>query len=85
MDLDKRLAMAQVLAGLLKQERIIRFVGKPDSAGDEANRQEIEEYVKKHIHNLLFNVMGEVPSDAFTQEETAILKSMVAKIKNGVK
>ena len=80
--LDKRLSMAQLLSTLLKQEKLIRFHGKADEAG-EAIRKEVEVFVKEHLQNLLLGVMGEVSQTQFSSDETAILKSMVAKIKQG--
>lgn len=85
MDLDKRLQMAQLLSALLKQDKLVKFVGKPQDESEDASRKEVEVYLKEHLQNLLLNVMGEVPTDAFSKEETAILKSMVAKIRQGVK
>ena len=82
MDLEKRLQLAQVINLLLKSEYVIKW---PKGVGDELCIKEVEESVKKHLHNTLFEIMGEPVADAFTQEEKAILKSMVVKIKQGVK
>ena len=79
MDLENRLAMAQLLNDLLKQKLLIKFGNKKV---DDKLKQELVEYVKKHIHNLLMCVMGEKTDASFTEEEVSILKEMVARIKN---
>ena len=79
MDLENRHAMAQLLNDLLKQKLLIKFGNKKV---DDKLKQELVEYVKKHIHNLLMCVMGEKTDASFTEEEVSILKEMVARIKN---
>lgn len=79
MDLENRLAMAQLLNDLLKQKLLIKFGNKKV---DDKLKQELLEYVKKHIYNLLMCVMGEQTDASFTEEEVSILKKMVARIKN---
>jgi len=63
----------------LKQKLLIKFGNKKV---DDKLKQELVEYVKKHIHNLLMCVMGEKTDASFTEEEVSILKEMVARIKN---
>lgn len=78
MDLENRLAMAQLLNELLKQDSLIKFGNKK---ADDKLRQDTETYVKKHLHNLLLNVMGEKSLADFNEEEVAILKAFVTKLK----
>lgn len=78
MDLEKRLAMAQLLARLMKQDELIKFGPKK---ADEALQAEVVGYVKNHLHNLFLGIMGEVTNETFTSEEVAILKQMVTKIR----
>lgn len=83
MDLENRLAMAQTLNELLKRENLIKFGNKKN---DEKVEQEIEDYIKKHLHNLLLAIMGERTSNDFSDEEVVILKAMVLKLKtNGAR
>lgn len=79
MDLDNRLQTAQTLNELLKKDSVVKFGNKKV---DEKIEQEIEGYVKKHLHNLLLTVMGERSTAEFSEEEVTILKTMVQRIKN---
>lgn len=78
MGLEERLAMAQLLNGLLKQEDLIKFGNRKL---DESLSKQLEDYVRKHMHNLLLMVMGEKTEESFTEEEVTILKAMVVKLK----
>ncbi len=78
MDLDNRLALAQLLNDLLKKESIVKFGNKKT---DEVLEKEIESYVKKHLHNLFLSVMGERSTVDFSEEEVAILKTFIIKLK----
>lgn len=79
MDLENRLATAQLINDLLKRESLIKFGNKKT---DEKVEQEVEQYVKKHLHNLLLTIMGERTDAAFNEEEVVILKAMAFKIKS---
>ena len=78
MDLETRLAMGQLLNDLLKRESLIKFGNKKT---DEKLEQEVESYVKKHLHNLLLCIMGERTDAAFSEEEVVILKAFAQKIR----
>jgi len=85
MELESRLAMAQLLNDLLKKDNLIKFGNKKS---DEKLESEVEQYVKKHLHNLLLCIMGEKTDAAFSEEEVVILKAMAFKLKtnsNGVR
>lgn len=82
MGLEDRLAMAQLLNGLLKQEDLIKFGNRKL---DEALSKQLEDYVRKHLHNLLLMIMGEKTENAFTDEEVMILKAMALKLKGAPK
>jgi hypothetical protein len=70
--------MGQMLNELLKQDSVIKFGNKKL---DDSHKVEVEMYVKKHLHNLLLNIMGERTDAAFSEEEVVILKAMASKIK----
>jgi hypothetical protein len=78
MDLENRLAMAQILNDLIKRESLIKFGNKKS---DEKLEQEVEVFVKKNLHNLLLSIMGERTDTAFSEEEVVILKAMAFKLK----
>lgn len=79
MDLDKRLACAQMLNQLLKQNTIIKF---RSSKVDKEIANELDGFVKKQFQNLLFKVMGEQSDETFNGEEIQILKTFAARIKD---
>lgn len=82
MDLEKRLLLAQELNILLKMDTLLKPSNKKVESSVTA---EIEEYIKKHLHNLLFSIMGEKSPSEFSEEEVSILKSFVLKVKNEYK
>lgn len=79
MDLEKRLACAQMLNGLLKQPVILKI---RNPKADKEISAEIDTFVRKQMQNLLLKVMGEQTSEEFDTEEVQILKAMAIKIKN---
>lgn len=79
MDLEKRLACAQMLNQLLKQGVILKF---RNPKADKEISSEVDAYVRRQLQNLLLKVMGEQTDEAFNNEEMQILKSVAARIKD---
>jgi len=78
MDLEQRLAMAQVVNSLLKQEELLKFGNRKL---DPLLATDLEDFTRKHLKNLLLCIMGEQTDSAFSNEEMVILKTFVTKIR----
>jgi hypothetical protein len=70
--------MAQLLHDLLKRESLIKFGNKKN---DEKLEKDVEDFIKKHLTNLLLSVMGERNEVDFSTEEALILKQWAQKLK----
>ena len=85
LNIEQRLECAQTLNTLLKQTCVIRWPAVKTKKGEEVKETESEEmiqsYVRLHLTNLLTHMMGEIPVEQLNQQEVAILKEMVARIK----
>ena len=79
--IEKRLACAQLLNGLLKQNAILKI---RNPKADKEISAEIDSFGRSQMQNLLLKVMGEQTNEQVDNEEVQILKAMVSKIKNNV-
>ena len=77
-NIEKRLACAQLLNGLLKKSAILNL---KNPKIDKEIASEVDGFVRKQLQNLLFKVMGEQNENDFNSEEIQILKAMTTKIK----
>lgn len=79
-NIDYRLKVAGLLNELLKSEK--SFVKLPKTA-DEAISHLVDAFLRKHVENLLKEVMGEPRlNSSFNDEELLILRTVAAKIKS---
>jgi hypothetical protein len=77
-DLEERLILAQAINKILHSSSIIKWKAKEKNA---FYAEKIESYLHDQLRNLLLAIMGERSNDKFNEEEVAILKAFINKIK----